>query len=508
MRSLKRNGRHASATLATTTTSATECCARGAPSAAWPGVGTARRVTTAQAIGEKGQEDGGGQAATGQADEEWREDDEDREADRPGDPFRAAPAEQQHRRAADRDRGDDDQEGAEERAEHQGRAPGGGWLARGSRLTESPFSSDGARSGRSPHAAGSSGSLDLEDAHWAVTQDDVGARIGARPEPFLRVREPLRQERVVHRHDVVVAACVDLLAPGLAVRDPQERVVLALDPEPLDVVREVRAGERVLVEDAAHARDRDPRVADVLRPARSLGDVQVGAQVLVAALEVVALHQEARDDGPENDHHPDRQVPPRRRRGAEPAARAEPDRGGEQGEDERAHRDPALRVAALRPLHDRQRRHQRESAEPDQGERPPPLARPLHREARQDRERDRHRGHEIADVPLERDRVALLPTGGERREDVGDSREQRDGAERPQDRLATLPDGVHAADDHAQQHDRPERPQLLAQVVVEAAVAVGAEPDVRVVPVVGRRRIRAAARTPARATAGQAAPTP
>ena len=58
------------------------------------------------------------------------------------------------------------------------------------------------------------------------------------------------------------------------------------------------------------------------------------------------------------------------------------------------------------------------------------------RQAGQDRQPDRRRRGEVADVPDEGDRLPLLAGGGQRREHVGDRGEQDDGAEHPQERLA------------------------------------------------------------------------
>ena len=193
------------------------------------------------------QQDRRGQAPPGQADEERSQHDQDREPDRAGDPLGARQPSDQHHRPADDDRRRGRSGAALTRIPSirplyaiGARVPTRRRLVRERvRVHRVAVELAGSRSGRSPHAAGSSGSFDPEDADRAVAQDLLGAGVLTGPERLLGVGEAAGQIRVVHRHHVVVLALVDLLAPGLAIGDPQVGAVLALDPEPLDMVREV-----------------------------------------------------------------------------------------------------------------------------------------------------------------------------------------------------------------------------------------------------------------------------
>ena len=71
------------------------------------------------------------------------------------------------------------------------------------------------------------------------------------------------------------------------------------------------------------------------------------------------------------------------------------------------------------------------------------------RQAGQQREPDRRRRGDVADVPLERDRLALLAGRGQRGEHVGERGEQDDGAEHPHERLRAAPERVGAGADEA-----------------------------------------------------------
>ena len=120
-------------------------------------------------------------------------------------------------------------------------------------------------------------------------------------------------------------------------------LVLALDSEPLDVVREVVSRERVLVEDAAHPGDGDSLVGDGVRPADRLGKAKLGAQVLVAALEVVALDDEAGRHRGEPGCRDDHERPASRRSRPDVVrARFAHAARAEQAEDEDAGRDRSL----------------------------------------------------------------------------------------------------------------------------------------------------------------------
>ena len=72
-------------------------------------------------------------------------------------------------------------------------------------------------------------------------------------------------------------------------------------------------------------------------------------------------------------------------------------------------------------------------------------------------------GRDVAHVPHEGDRRALLPGRGQRGEDVGDRGEQDDGAEHPHQRIAAAPQRVDAAADEGGQDQRPEDAERLVQ---------------------------------------------
>ena len=131
---------------------------------------------------------------------------------------------------------------------------------------------------------------------------------------------------------------------------------------------------------------------------------------------------------------------------------------------------------------------------------PGALARAGDRQAGKQRQADRRRRGDVADVPLEGDRLALLAGRGQRGEDVGDRGEQDDGAEHPDQRLGAAPERVDAGAEEGGDRQRPEEAERLVEAGEEPV-----RPDPGVGPVVEDREARAAARRPARAPAGRAA---
>ena len=111
---------------------------------------------------------------------------------------------------------------------------------------------------------------------------------------------------------------------------------------------------------------------------------------------------------------------------------------------------------------------------------------PGDRQAGQQRQADRRRRRQVADVPDEGDRPPLLARGGQRREHVGDRGEQDDRAEHPQQRLAPAPQGVDPGADDRRQDQRPEEAERVVEPGEEPV-----RPDVDVGPVVEDREARA-----------------
>ena len=303
-------------------------------------------------------------------------------------------------------------------------------------------------------------------------------------------------ERVIRGDDVGVPALVDGLTPLLAGGDAQPRVVFPAQAQPLHVVGQVGAVERVLVEDAPDACDGDPRVANVSRPPKGRRELKPRAGVLVAPLEVVALAEPAGDrragdaDERDRDHRP---APGRRSQvstGAKPGERARRDR-----ERDRRRNGP-LRVALV-PLHerrDRDRKHRREEhAHRQQAPRRPPSG----REARDDRQGDGDGRRDVADVPHERDWLPLLAGGGQRREHVGEGGEQHHRPQHPQHRGAAAPDGEHPTADHQEHGHRPQATERLVQArdepVIEhidiTEIVRDGKPGPQVKPALRRRQV-------------------
>ncbi len=174
-----------------------------------------------------------------------------------------------------------------------------------------------------PGSSGSSTRKTLTGPSRSTSEAPGSSRVHR---PSLVSVRPERAVGVIKRHDVGVFAVVHLRcatsrSPGFA-----ERAVLALDSQPLDVVREVVARERVLVEDSADPGDRDPLVRDGVRPAHSLRQAQLRAQVLVAPLQVVALDDEPGGDRGEADGCADCERAAARCPGADVSARVRPER--------------------------------------------------------------------------------------------------------------------------------------------------------------------------------------
>ena len=122
---------------------------------------------------------------------------------------------------------------------------------------------------------------------------------------------------------------------------------------------------------------------------------------------------------------------------------------------------------------------------PAEHRRPAARRRPQRGQARQDRQADGDGGGQVADVPHERDRLALLARGGQRREHVGDRGHDHEGAQRPQDRLAPAPERQHGHREHAREGQRPKGPERLVEPRPEPV-----PPHLRVVPVVDDSEVR------------------
>ena len=178
----------------------------------------------------------------------------------------------------------------------------------------------------------------------------------------------------------------------------------------------------------------------------------------VAALEVVALKEEARHQ------HPSARTAPRPSSDGESrpgrVARARPEPAGrEERQDQRP--------AAIAPFVCRPRATGRSSASSPARARRVPAADVRRRsvalqrgQARQDREPDGERRAPGSGRSIRTRSAALLAARGERSEDVRDGRQQRDRAERP--RMGSRPRQARSAAGDEPEHDeRPERPQLL-----------------------------------------------